>query len=470
MISNRLRGLLNLHLVATHLMVVVLFLGYQNLYQYLPLSDIEQSVSLMPFLFCVIAGMLASIHCFQGIASRFHRLSWIDSARLTSLQTVIVALIIFAFMFAFRERSMSRLFIGTYLACMWTMLLFLNIGLPRFLCRVFFDRNRRVPTLFIGSQRSLDKLRHWLASKEMLGLHPVGFLSEHECPQTGPVPSFLGGVPALPHILGDRQVVQVVVLDIPQAEADTQFIIQTCQSMGCRLLIYSNLAEQLHHPLVTVSEEGHHFYTLQEEPLEDPVNRLFKRAFDLALSLPVVLFLLPPLMAWVWVMQRLQAPGSLFFKQERTGHEQSSFQIIKFRSMYETGKSSAEEARQARRGDDRIYPFGRFLRIYSLDEFPQFINVLRGEMSIVGPRPHLVAHDHEFSRIMKGYRTRFFVKPGITGLAQSQGLRGEITDPQLLEGRIKLDLSYITQWSIWLDMQITLKTAWQVMFPHKTAY
>lgn len=252
--------------------------------------------------------------------------------------------------------------------------------------------------------------------------------------------------------------------------AESQYIIATCQSLGCRVLIYNNLAEQLRHPLISVTEEGHQFHTLQEEPLEDPLNRVLKRVFDLVLSLPVVLFLLPPLTLWVWVMQRLQAPGKLFFTQKRTGHGQHSFEIFKFRSMYEACQTAESESLQAQRGDDRIYPFGRFLRSTSIDEFPQFINVLKGEMSIVGPRPHLVAHDHQFSRVMKGYRTRFFVKPGITGLAQCHGYRGEITDQQLLENRVRLDLDYVARWSIWLDLQITLKTTWQLLFPPNSAY
>ena len=338
------------------------------------------------------------------------------------------------------------------------------------MCRLFFERNHRIPTLFIGSAKSLEKLKHWLASKEMLGLQSVGFLTEREPPQTESTPSFLGGLNSLPKILVERQVVQVIVLELPSTALDSQFIIETCQSNGCRLLIYSNLSEQLNHPLITVTEEGHQFHTLQEEPLESPLNRILKRTFDLVVSLPVVLFLLPPLIAWVWVMQRLQAPGRLFYIQERTGHGQQYFRIIKFRSMYQASQTPDNEARQARRGDTRIYPFGLFIRGCSLDEFPQFINVLKGEMSIVGPRPHLVAHDQQFSRSMKGYRTRFFVKPGITGLAQCNGLRGEITNPQLLEGRIKLDVDYVTQWSIWLDLQITLKTARQMFFPPRSAY
>jgi exopolysaccharide biosynthesis polyprenyl glycosylphosphotransferase len=459
-----------MHTGATVLLALQLLLAYQNLYRYLPVTEVLPTVSLLPFLFCVLAGMFVSARFLQTMASRFHRLSWVDSAVLSTRQVVTVALFIFAFMFAFKNREMSRLFVGSYLLLLWGILLFVNVGLPRFLCRVFFDRGRKVPTLFIGSQKSLDKLKHWLASKEMLGLQPVGFLSDHELPDGESTPAFLGNLRNLPKILSDRHVVQVILLELPKSNVESQFVLETCQNKGCRLLICSNLSEQLRHSLITVTEEGHQFYTLQEEPLEDPVNRILKRGFDVAVSLPVVVFFLPPLMACVWLMHRLQAPGKLFFRQERTGHGQHHFSIIKFRSMYEAQQGASTEARQARKGDDRVFPFGHFMRAYSLDEFPQFINVLKGEMSIVGPRPHLVAHDYEFSQRMKGYRTRFFVKPGITGLAQCNGFRGEITAPDLLEDRIRLDITYVTQWSLWLDIQILLKTAIQVLFPPKTAY
>jgi len=169
-------------------------------------------------------------------------------------------------------------------------------------------------------------------------------------------------------------------------------------------------------------------------------------------------------------MQRLQAPGKLLFVQKRSGHRRNEFNIYKFRSMYDHSRDSASEAVQARKGDNRIFPFGRFLRQSSLDEFPQFLNVLRGDMSIVGPRPHMPAHDAEFRHFYKGYRTRHFAKPGITGLAQTRGFRGEISDPALLQQRVQNDLYYIANWSIWLDLQITVKTFWQVFSPLKTAY
>ena len=143
--------------------------------------------------------------------------------------------------------------------------------------------------------------------------------------------------------------------------------------------------------------------------------------------------------------------------------------MLKFRSMRSDQYDPALEARQAKNGDPRIYRFGHLLRKTSLDEFPQFWNVLKGDMTIVGPRPHLPQHDVEFSLVAKTYRTRQLVKPGITGLAQVRGYRGEITDPRLLHLRVQADIEYITNWTIWLDIQITLSTIFHVFAPPPTA-
>jgi putative colanic acid biosynthesis UDP-glucose lipid carrier transferase len=183
-----------------------------------------------------------------------------------------------------------------------------------------------------------------------------------------------------------------------------------------------------------------------------------------------VLLVLPPLTLFTWIIQLFQAPGPVFFTQERTGYGHQVFRMFKFRSMYAVQQDAKAEAQQARKGDSRIYPFGRFLRKSSLDELPQFWNVLIGDMSAIGPRPHLIAHDRLFATQMNAYRTRFFAKPGITGLAQCNGFRGEITEPALLQKRIELDLEYISTWSIWIDIQITVKTAQQIFFPPKSAY
>jgi exopolysaccharide biosynthesis polyprenyl glycosylphosphotransferase len=383
----------------------------------------------------------------------------------------LVALALFTLIVATKDRSISRLFLAHFLVLSWMLLIFANRLLPRFLGELVFTRRYRLPTLFLGRCETLERLDSWVAEKLHLGMMPVGFLSDDAAPRTvRSVGKYLGPTQALIPIVEERQVAQVILLDVPNSREETARIVESCQAAGCRLLIYDNIAARMPIPMIPIVEAGHYFFTAQQEPLEDPSNRVVKRVFDIAISLPIVLFVLPPLCLWVWVMQRLQAPGPLFFVRPRGGPQRTEFQMLKFRSMFYEKPDAESEARQAQTGDSRIYRFGQFLRRTSLDEFPQFWNVLWGEMSVVGPRPHLPTHDHEFSKVAKAYRTRFLVKPGITGLAQIRGFRGEITDPLLLRQRIREDLIYITRWSIWLDLQITVKTAWQVFFPPKTAY
>lgn len=471
MFTQRLRGLINLHVVATTAVALLLFLAYAALVPYVPfLQQLLEELNLAPYTLCIALGLLVSRRYFRRLAGNFHRLDGASAAWLATRQVTTVALLVFGFMFAFKDPRMSRIFMGSYLVLLWLALILMNQGLPKMLSRLFFEQARKVPTLFVGTLKSLDKLKHWLAGKEALGLQPVGFLTLEGNLAAGTEPPFLGALPDLGQRIDEKGVMQVIMLEIPRTTVEGRFIIETCQNKGARLLIYSNLAEQLRHPLITVTEQGHQFYTLQEEPLEDPLNRILKRTFDIVVSLPVVIFILPPLTAIVWLMQRFQAPGPIFHIQERTGYGHHRFRILKFRSMFEAKAGISTENEQARKVDPRVYPFGRFLRRTSLDEFPQFWNVLMGDMSAVGPRPHLVAHDQLFAKQLNAYRTRFFVKPGITGMAQCNGYRGEITEPAMLQKRIEFDLGYIANWSIWLDLQIIAKTVKHILFPPDSAY
>jgi lipopolysaccharide/colanic/teichoic acid biosynthesis glycosyltransferase len=293
---------------------------------------------------------------------------------------------------------------------------------------------------------------------------------DHEPGSTPITEEAIGDIGSLGRLIGERQIGQVILLEIPAVRAVARGILNLCQEHGCRLLVHHDVAERFGHPLTALEEEGHLFLTLHEEPLEEPVNRALKRAFDLAVALPVVVVLLPVLTAVVWLVQRWQAPGPVFHVRSRSGEKRAAFAMLKFRTMYAAAPDEVAEVRQARRDDARIFPFGRFLRRHSLDEFPQFWNVLRGDMSVVGPRPYMPRLDEEFELLAKGYRSRHLVKPGITGLAQAEGFRGEITDPALLRRRHELDLYYITHWSPGLDVEITLRTLWQVFSPPQSAY
>jgi putative colanic acid biosynthesis UDP-glucose lipid carrier transferase len=157
----------------------------------------------------------------------------------------------------------------------------------------------------------------------------------------------------------------------------------------------------------------------------------------------------------------------LVYVQKRAGLQNKTFAIYKFRTMH---VAHGQEVKQATAHDSRIYPAGLCFRRFSIDELPQFLNVLRGEMSVVGPRPHMIEHNDSFARLMNNYHVRTFVKPGITGLAQVRGFRGETKTDQDLQARIRCDIEYIENWSLALDIMILLRTGHQVLFPPRTAY
>lgn len=184
-------------------------------------------------------------------------------------------------------------------------------------------------------------------------------------------------------------------------------------------------------------------------------NSVLKRGTDVAVS-ALALLLLAPLMLLIALAVKLGSPGPVLFKQRRYGLYGEEIYIYKFRSM--TVLDDGPTIVQARAGDRRITRIGHFLRRTSLDELPQFINALQGRMSVVGPRPHAVAHNEEYRKLIKGYMLRHKVKPGITGWAQVNGLRGETATLDKMEARIRYDLDYLRNWSLWLDLWIILKT------------
>ncbi len=185
-----------------------------------------------------------------------------------------------------------------------------------------------------------------------------------------------------------------------------------------------------------------------------------KRFFDMAFALLVALALLSWLIPIIAVLIKLESRGPVFFKQLRTGKDGKSFYCFKFRSMRVNADS---ETKQASRGDARITRVGAYLRKSSLDELPQFINVLRGEMSIVGPRPHMLAHTEEYSRVIHNFMDRHRGMPGITGLAQVSGHRGETRELSAMTKRVNADIYYLQNQTFWLDVKIVLLTVRQAL-------
>jgi putative colanic acid biosynthesis UDP-glucose lipid carrier transferase len=202
-------------------------------------------------------------------------------------------------------------------------------------------------------------------------------------------------------------------------------------------------------------------------PLTFWSNRLKKRLLDLFVSFLVLLLIMPWVTAIVAIIMKLTMPGPIFFRQMRTGLDGKEFECIKFRSMKVNAQA---DSLQATKDDPRKTKFGNFMRHYNIDELPQFWNVFKGDMSVVGPRPHMVKQTDEYSALIPKYMVRHFAKPGITGWAQVTGFRGETKELWQMEGRVKKDIWYIEHWSIWLDIKIMWLTIKNVFVGDKNAY
>lgn len=202
-------------------------------------------------------------------------------------------------------------------------------------------------------------------------------------------------------------------------------------------------------------------------PLDDRRNQVVKRVFDLIFSMLFMVTVFSWLLPIVALAIKLDSKGPVFFRQRRTGQNNKEFWCIKFRTMQVNEEA---DHRQASRHDDRVTTVGGFLRRTSLDELPQFLNVLTGEMSVVGPRPHMLLHTEEYSKVIGKFMARHFVKPGVTGLAQAKGYRGETKDIIDMKSRVKLDRFYIENWSFLLDIKIVVQTVIELLRGSEKAY
>jgi undecaprenyl-phosphate glucose phosphotransferase len=367
---------------------------------------------------------------------------------------------------ATKDLLMSRLFLFSFLPLLYIVLFLCHRFVPTILIRTFFSNGRMQKALLVGPIEKAERIENWSNQMIHLGMEASCFFhglgSDEDTPYLHP-----NGLSTLEKIVRRERITQVVLLELPARRESLSEIVATCNRLGSRLLLIDNLPEIFNRRVSHFSLSGLDLVTVMEEPLEDPLNRIMKRAFDVVISALVVGLILPPLTLLVAIVQRRQSPGPIFFRQTRSGRANKPFRIIKFRTMSATNYSPS---RQATKNDERVYRFGRWLRKTSLDEIPQFLNVLWGEMSVVGPRPHMIVHNRKFEEIMASYRIRAFIKPGITGFAQVSGYRGEArTDSEILE-RVKLDIAYIENWSLWQDFMIVLKTAPLTILPHETAY
>jgi Undecaprenyl-phosphate glucose phosphotransferase len=254
-----------------------------------------------------------------------------------------------------------------------------------------------------------------------------------------------------------------IVIALPQsADQRISHIAQKLQALPASLHIVTHISSDLvedgpAHNVSAIGSVG--LLDVKKKPLSG-WSPLIKRAEDIILG-TLLLILALPLFPIIALAIRLDSPGPVLFRQLRSGYNQRPFEVLKFRTMHVS--DATDESRQAAPGDARITRVGRILRRTSLDELPQLFNVIKGEMSLVGPRPHLLEHDRQFAAILATYPHRHQVKPGLTGLAQVRGHRGVTRSASHVEARVSSDLQYIRDWSLGLDLQILVRTIWAVI-------
>lgn len=465
MLRDRREGVVYLYWCLQTFAAVGTYLAWVAFVQAWPTSHPLDGTKVMFYLLGVV---LASFSLHAGQHNSDHRLApmgLMEAIPYTFHQVLRFAAVLLAL--AVLMRDQQRTFLFGYLVDLTLVLMLANMYLPSVIAWFVF-RESLLPTLLVAAGEEVGNLQRMLVEREHLGIRLVGWVGEGDVagtdlPKRGP----LGD---LRNVVREQGVSQVVISQLSYAPDEGRAIARCAEELGCRVRFVLHVQRYFPNQPLSIEQEG--AFTLMSaarEPLENPLNRLLKRLLDIVVALPVVLFVLPPLFLIIWLIQRSQSPGPLLHRQQRSGLDRKRFMIYKIRTMHVANEAAAL-SRQATRHDSRIYPFGRFLRRSSMDELPQFLNVLIGNMSVIGPRPHLLEHDEQFARIVNTYYTRHFVKPGITGLAQCHGYRGEVANQTLLEKRISCDMQYIRRWTFSLDLQILFRTAWQVLFPPQTAY
>lgn len=315
----------------------------------------------------------------------------------------------------------------------------------------------------VGSSEIAEQLIVRLRANDWMGIDVVGHFHHHA---SAPEHGFFSGDIEL--LLSDARAgnYDLIYLALPLQEEETlKYLVNGLADSACSVFLVPDIFtfELLHARTHLI--DGLPAISIYDTPFT-MADQFLKRVFDLGVSL-MALIMLAPILTTVAIAIKVTSHGPVLFKQTRYGLNGRAIKVWKFRSM--NTMDDGQTIRQAQKNDSRLTPIGSFLRRSSLDELPQFINVLTGSMSIVGPRPHAVAHNEQYRKLIPGYMLRHKVKPGITGWAQVNGWRGETETLDKMNSRIHCDIEYIRRWSLWLDFKILLLTIFRGFFS-KNAY
>ena len=379
---------------------------------------------------------------------------------------LIWIIVLLLYLFLTRELRISRSFI------IFTMIGFgLGLLVNRFIylgIKKYFKNTHYLikKVLILGYNDTAKKLANYF-EEDGLNTQLLGFIEDDKNVHELSHYPIITNVDNALHVAKEFDVAEIYSTITPEQDKSIYDLMYQSEKECIRFKIVPNLS-------VFITRDVHIEYfgdlpilSLRQDPLDDVGNRIKKRTLDIVVSFLVIVLVLSWLIPILGLLIMLESRGPIFFSQQRTGKNKKPFYCLKFRSM---SVNKDADMKQATRNDARVTKIGRFIRKTSLDEFPQFINVFKGEMSLVGPRPHMLKHTTDYSKMVDDYMIRQFLKPGITGWAQVNGYRGEITNPEQIKMRITKDLWYLENWSLWLDIQILFLTVYQVFRGDKQAF
>jgi len=314
--------------------------------------------------------------------------------------------------------------------------------------------------LIIGANKIGEKFREVITKNPGYGHRFVGFISN------SPSEDVIGTFSELDKVIKERKVEDVVIALHADSGINLDDIVSICNKNAVKIHVIPDFIKFLSGRFQISSVSNIPVITVRDEPLNEFLRRFLKRVFDIFFSLLVIIFVLSWLMPIVSLLIRLDSKGPAIFIQERYGMRKRPFKCLKFRTLAYQKKSSVEFEPIVKK-DPRVTRIGRVLRRTNLDELPQFINVLKGDMSVVGPRPLIKGVDQVYQKVFEDIKMRYNVRPGLTGWSQINGLRGEVVDEkeskQHITEKMKFDLWYIENWSMKFDIQIILITIWQMI-------
>ena len=406
--------------------------------------------------FGIVVYVLSSLHD--------KRVVYIDRVLIHLVKNVLLHMVVFLMLVSFIDALPSwRVIVTLYVVFAVALALWWIIS--RKLLKWYRSKGynyRRIAIIGGGSSGAGVRLIRQLMEDQGYGYHIVGFFDDEPIKD---IPNYKGGIGELENFINEN-IIDEIYCAVPENEKnELQHIINLAERNAIDFFYVPQFSKYISRRFEIDTFGSVPVMSIHPLPLNNPLNKAAKRALDLVVS-SIVLLLSPILFLPIAIGVKLSSPGPVFFRQERTGYRGKSFKCLKFRSMRVNDES---DFLQATKDDPRKTKFGNLLRKTSLDELPQFINVFKGEMSIVGPRPHMVQQTQEYSELIDKYMLRHTIKPGITGWAQVNGFRGPTDELWKMERRVELDVWYAENWNFMLDIKIMFLTVINAIIGDKNA-